>query len=538
MREGFFMSLDDSVRSLFSRTAPQQRWAFLSCALAGYLTHLYAFTNLVPNSDGLSRMCDPQQMTVSGRWFLHYASSFTAFTQMPAVIGFFSVLFLSLAAALAVSLLRLNSRTLSALAGAVMAVFPAMGYTYLYLFTASAYAFAILLAVWAVWLAAKGGWPAWGGGVLLLALSMGTYQAYAAVAVSLSLLTVLRAAVTVSESLRSTTRLGLRLVGFLAAGAVLYYVILQIFLKVKQLELLDYLGMSQAGPAALLGQLPRLVLTAYKQVISFFLIPGGSNSFTTNVFAALTFLLALCACGCLLSLWRDKELRQGWRAAGALAMLALLPLGAGFAQIIAPFSNATPIMKYAYVSLYLAAILVIDLGLPHMKAATRPLCGGLTCAALIAVCLYSANIDNLLYTASAQAHRSLLSYATAMLTRIQSCPGYDGSQEIVIVGSFPADRFHSDIDSYSLIDHYSVPIHTEAPLNKHIYYYFNDWLNVPMAEPDEDTMKAVAASDTFRSMPLYPADGSVALLDGRVVVKVQEEYTPRSDYEIAYENRR
>ena len=59
-----------------------------------------------------------------------------------------------------------------------------------------------------------------------------------------------------------------------------------------------------------------------------------------------------------------------------------------------------------------------------------------------------------------------------------------------------------------------------------------------MAEPDEDTMKAVAASDDFRSMPLYPADGSVALLDGRVVVKVQEEYTPRSDYEIAYENRR
>ena len=141
------MSLDDSVRSLFSRTAPQQRWAFLSCALAGYLTHLYAFTNLVPNSDGLSRMCDPQQMTVSGRWFLHYASSFTAFTQMPAVIGFFSVLFLSLAAALAVDLLGLNSRTLSALAGAVMAVFPAMGYTYLYLFTAAAYAFAILLAV-------------------------------------------------------------------------------------------------------------------------------------------------------------------------------------------------------------------------------------------------------------------------------------------------------------------------------------------------------------------------------------------------------
>ena len=39
-------------------------------------------------------------------------------------------------------------------------------------------------------------------------------------------------------------------------------------------------------------------------------------------------------------------------------------------------------------------------------------------------------------------------------------------------------------------------------------------------------------------MPLYPAEGSVRWLDGRVVVKIQEEYTPKSDYELAYENRR
>ena len=77
-----------------------------------------------------------------------------------------------------------------------------------------------------------------------------------------------------------------------------------------------------------------------------------------------------------------------------------------------------------------------------------------------------------------------------------------------------------------------------APLNKHIYYYFNDWLNVPIAEPGEETMIAVAQSEEFQAMPLYPADGSVRMLDGRVVVKIQEEYTPKSDYELAYENRR
>jgi hypothetical protein len=39
-------------------------------------------------------------------------------------------------------------------------------------------------------------------------------------------------------------------------------------------------------------------------------------------------------------------------------------------------------------------------------------------------------------------------------------------------------------------------------------------------------------------MPLYPDSGSIQVLDGRLVVKLQETYTPKEDYEIAYENRR
>ena len=75
-------------------------------------------------------------------------------------------------------------------------------------------------------------------------------------------------------------------------------------------------------------------------------------------------------------------------------------------------------------------------------------------------------------------------------------------------------------------------------LNKHIYYYLSSWLNFPVEELPEETMQAISDSPEFQSMPLYPAQGSVQVLDGRVVVRMQEEYTPKTDYEIAYENRR
>ena len=51
----------------------------------------------------------------------------------------------------------------------------------------------------------------------------------------------------IRDRCKETAVLGVRLLAFLAVGAVAYYVILQVFLKVKGLELLEYLGMSQAG---------------------------------------------------------------------------------------------------------------------------------------------------------------------------------------------------------------------------------------------------------------------------------------------------
>ena len=65
-----------------------------------------------------------------------------------------------------------------------------------------------------------------------------------------------------------------------------------------------------------------------------------------------------------------------------------------------------------------------------------------------------------------------------------------------------------------------------------------DWLNVPIEEPAQEVFEEAAASEVFRNMPLYPDDGSVLIYDGKVIVKMQEEYTPRAQYEIDYENRR
>lgn len=525
------MKLDELGRTLWQRVGKGQKCAFFAAVVAGYAAHLYAFTNLIPNSDGLSRVYDLQQMTVSGRWFLHYATSLNNFTQMPAVIGLLSLLLIGLAAAFAVDVLGIRSGVLGAMSGAVMVAFPCMGYTFLYMFTASAYCLAIFLAVLSVWLARRGklGFLL---GVLLLALVMGTYQVYVTVSIALSVLCVLRQVLEGETTFRQSLRFGLGLMAYIALGAVLYYVILRLVLRVKGLELLSYLGMDAASAGYPIKELPRLIFSTYKQVVAFFFVPSSADGFASPVYALLNLAALVIGVGCCAVHLTDKKLwKPIWRSATVLGLVCILPLAVNFGQIISPYSAPTPLMKYAYVFIYLAVFLLCDLADGKKLTAAAPI----WCAGLLLFCL---NTNNLLYTASAQAHRAAESYLTRLMGRVEACEGYERGMEVLFIGAIPDEDIRSAVESYAQVDHYSVPIHNVAPLNKHIYYYLNDWLSIPVEEPDEQTMIAMSDSAQFADMPLYPAQGSVQVVDGKVVVKLREEYTPKSDFEIAYENRR
>ena len=118
-----------NIKKLFTQIPKTVIYAFVSCFVAGFIIHIFAFTNIIPNSDGLSRVHDAQQMTVSGRWFLHYASMFNGYVQLPAVIGFFSVLFMSLSAVLTVDILNIKKISSAVLCGIFMISFPSVAYT-------------------------------------------------------------------------------------------------------------------------------------------------------------------------------------------------------------------------------------------------------------------------------------------------------------------------------------------------------------------------------------------------------------------------
>ncbi len=527
------MKLTEKFKAALKGLSGSEKTVFLSIFLCGLLAHLFIFTNIIPNFDGISRVYEEQQMTLAGRWSLHYATVVNWCTQMPMVIGVLSNFFLALSGVLIVRMFRIRSCGLAGIWGAVYAVFPAIADTYAYTFTASAYCIAIFLAVLGVLLAKKGKWWGIAAGAALLAFAMGVYQAYATVAIILCVLLVIRQITQPEQEVGDILKTGIGYIVFLIVGAVLYYVTLLVFLKIKDLQMWSYLGMSDINQGYPFHLLPTAFKQSYVQVGQFFF--GGANGLTSPLFLGLNVLLAvLSAVLVVVSVKKEKLYKAPVKLIGFAVLLVLLPLAANFVQIISPMSAPRLLMKFSFVYLYLLPVILLD----WLEIKGKAYVSLTVVGAMLVSSLYFWQYDNLLYTMLNHAHRSTLSYVTRMVSRVESCDGYEYGMPIIVIGGFPSDRYDTDIETFAVVRSESAFSSSVIPLNKHIYYYMNDWLNVPAKEPADELCLALTATEEFKAMPLYPNEGSVQIIDGCVVVKAAEQYYPKSEFERQYDNRR
>lgn len=531
------MWMEEKLKALYGQITKSEKVAFLSTFIGGLLAHLYCYTNTIPNFDGLSRVYDEQQMTISGRWFLHYASSLNYYTQMPMVIGILSMLFLGISCLLIVRMFRIKSSLMAGIWGVLYAVFPAVAYTNSYTFTMSAYCFSVVLAVLAIYVTRN---KKWGfiAGVILLAFSMGIYQTYVAIAIVLSVLLILQDALLEESKVKDILATSGRHILTLGLGTALYYGILKLFLYVKDLELCSYLGMNEVEAGYPIGELGTTIAKTYKQVGSFFF--AGDHGLENKLFLIVNILVVLVAVLLLVCLIKEGKIYKNIvKILGILALLMLIPMSVNFTQIISPLSEPRLIMKAAFVFVYFVPVMLLNqVEWNAVKRTVKELAAVVMAVSLLAVSVYFWEYDNLLYTMLNHAHRATQSFVTNVVTKVESCEGYEMGMPVVVVGGFPSERYDTDILAFQYVNHGGAFSSSVIPLNKHIYYYMNDWLNVPIQEPTEELYLQITATEAFQQMPLYPNDGSIQVIDGCVVVKMKANYTPKSQLEKEYENRR
>ena len=506
-------------QTLSGKIKRQWRLAFFSAFGIGLLIHMPVLLSDIPNHDGLASMYFDQNMITSGRWFLSVACGFSSYYTVPWVIGLIGLLFLGLAAAAVTELLEVDREWAIVLNGGLLAAFPALASTFAYVFTLDGYMLALLLAVLAVLVTKKYKWG-FVGGAFCLAFSLGTYQAYLAFAMILSLFAVLMLFAekkSAAEKIRGMAcYLGMGLL-----GAALYYGILQVLLRIQGKELASYQGID--GMASGVGGEAGGLLNSLKEIyhdFAAFTLKGNVLYNNWISFGAFILLVLMAVITAAVLMQNRKWWKNPWFFVIIVVAFIAAPLVTNVILLISPDVTYHLLMRYQWV-LYLIGLNAFVSKNARLAKKAAMLEWGALLAVFTLVFFYGVT-DNIGYSNLQKKYEKTYAYCLRLLDRIEQTEGYYPGIPIAMIGVIGTEQYPDTDLTLSVTSNMiglngDSLVYTGANYQEFIKNYLGATLNILPPE----AMAEMYYSEEYISMDSFPGEDSIRIIDGIMYIKTE-----------------
>ena len=232
----------------------------------GWITHFYMLTHKLTNWDDATNLAQYGSGDFLGRWFLKYIHRLGTRYSIPAIHGVLMILILTLSACLVLEILHLHSTTAAILVPSLMVTFPSVACTMTFMFMAHTSAIAIFMICMAIYLLRKYKWGFIPCTVLLIC-SLGVYQSYISIAITLMLLGMIVDLLEDKDVWR-TLKHGILCVIVLLVTVGVYMWLCHVIYPNIDNE--TYGGIGNMGDIAI-SEMPVLVARCYKRFLEFFI---------------------------------------------------------------------------------------------------------------------------------------------------------------------------------------------------------------------------------------------------------------------------
>lgn len=528
------MSPMQTFRILQDKIRPEWKAAFSACFFVGMLVHMPVLLSDIPNHDGLASMYSDQNIVVSGRWFLTVACGVSSYYTLPWVIGLLGLLYLGFAAAAMCELLEVRKTWAAALCGALLSVFPAIASTFAYVYTLDGYMMALLLAVLAVLFVKKyrfGFFP----GALCLAFSMGIYQAYLPFAMILSVFSIWMLLISAkgfpnaigingsgmeTVCLKDKVLFALRYLYMGILGALFYYGVLQLLLKLQGKRLAEYQGIE--GMVSDVAAERGFVSVLKGMYIDFAAFSLKGNILFQNVFSLTAMLLlAVAALWTICLLFRRAKT---WKEKVVIILVvlsaALLPALTNIILLVSPSVNYHLLMRYQWVLYSIGAVALVS-GCDFKERVGVRLEWVAFAAAFVLIFCYGIT-DNIAYSNLHKKYEKTYAYCIRLLDRIEQTPGYYQGIPIAMIGvvgeeQFPVSDLTLSVTAGMVGMSGDSLLYTGANYQSFIRHYLGATLNIlPPA-----AMEEMYYSEEYTAMESFPGEDSIRIIDGIMYIKTE-----------------
>jgi len=520
------------ISEMSLRDIPSEiKFAFVASIIIFAAVHGFGFLNKFLNEDSLYHFHSSLgYLYQSGRWALVGLQHIRGFYVAPWIIRLFAALYMSAGISMMTWVLGIKNRALIAISAILVITFPAWANQFMYDFMADAYPAAFMLAVMAIALTKRFKFGFIAGGFAIM-LSMALYQSFIGFAIGLALLILIRLILEESPTTKDVMRHAARYLLCGVLGAILYFASVQISLWLTGGELWDYQGMDGLGSISI-AQIPSGIVAAYGNFFQGFIPNQGfliNNLAVSNGLFILylsLFVLALYLLGRKVICAIKNKTLEIVPAALLVALLLLLPLALNIVVVLAPDAWHHTLVKNPFV---LALILPIMLADMTKTPQTRNF--NLNFYVKIAVMIFAILVggnylrqtSSFYFVQHIQYERTAHFY-NRLLMRIESHPGYEPGMPVAVIGTAPFPHIGQS-SSLSEETWQIVGINAERPAiglgewQKGVNFIQN-FLGVAITQATWEQVGHVQETAEFWEMPLYPRDGSLRIINGILVVRL------------------
>lgn len=499
---------------------------------AGLVVHFILYSNHLLTPDGIwsgDYSISGQWDATLGRWGIYFFDLLQGGINSYPLSSFLALLFFSVGGVMIADLFQITGAVKTTLIAATITCSPMAAITLTYSYRSTVYGLSFLLAVLAVYLTLKleNTLISIGAGILCTVLSLSILQSHfgtlLAAGAGYFIISFLRD----PANLKAYRFRAVKLLITCAAGMLLYYVLTMVALRAWNVDASSY----PFGFTHVITSLPTGTIEAYGSFSTFFLNSWVARNAYGEIYlyiaVAVVALAALVIC-------LIQNIRRILSVLLVIALLLIFPVFCNVINLLEPGTYLDLLMASGMmVTVPLLAAIICSAGnavwIEKADDTTRPI--GKWSNILVSILLFALVWT---YTLSNQTDSLVMrenkvqttQLANRIWQELEHHPSYKNGETPLIIAGNPNDGNYPVISNLQ----YKTNSYTKWGLiwrgfdsSTYTWYgVFTQNLGVSYAVCPPEQFRDIAGAAQFRRMPLYPADGSVAMIDGVMVVKMAE----------------
>lgn len=503
--------MDQFLKTIAAKITKAEKAAAISTFLCGLVTHIYMFTNKIPNHDDMRYSFSYDTLvsdvySANSRWGLPFLSRISGIWSCPWLIGILSLLFLSLSAMLVVKLLRVKSATGAALVGCMMVTFPTVTGIFGYMMTADTYFLSLLLCCIGSLMLTKKNMVCFLVSVICFTLSLSIYQAFLPFALSLFCVYLIRELIETRDNRRIILSF-VKLAVSSALSVALYFAVAHLLGAVgSRVSAQDFGGIQELLERGING---------FQTLFGYFYL--DSENLTSRYFCIAFALLTVISLVLFILLVKRNHLKPSNFV--LLFFLLLLFAGAIISVFIMISGWIHSLMIYSFVMLPISFIVIIDAWPKDWKKLNVKITQTASVLLVALLCWNFMITANHNYLRMDLTVKQVYAYSVRLIERIEDTPGYTTEIPVVFLGVPTMDQDNKELYDY-LWGTGSIQLTGSISPNV-LFDYYPPFLSQYLGWGHKiSILKEYNLDDhAAKDLTTYPADGSTRVVDGMLYVR-------------------